>query len=293
MSLLDYVSSPKPLGSRSWLRPLVLWASFCRKRWTGKAPLLDHPDRIRALPSYIPPQATPETIASLAEVVRQNMADPSRLLYRRAEALGPRLLEVGCGTGVLAVAMALRGKEVWCGDVEPYVTLVQALARHMGVADRVHVARFSADAIPFRAGFFDVVTMRAALEHVPATDRCLADVRRVLRPGGTFLFAVPGFPWYEVQAFLRGDPDLIFDYAHLHPSELNYWAWRTLLRRHFPEGRLHGKRLPGLGELGTRLPLPPQPSWADRLFAPLSSHLVGEYRKPQHPSDMDSTGQKS
>lgn len=279
--LLAYVSRPKALGEKTWLSPAILWADFCLKRWFGRAFLLDDPRRIAALPPYIPPTATEENIAFFARAVHANLADPTRHLYRLALAHGSRLLEVGCGTGTLAVAMAVRGKTVWCGDSEPHVTLVYHLARRLEVADRVRVLRFSGEALPFREGFFDTVVMRASLEHIPDLDRCLKDVVRVLRPGGMFLFSVPAFPWYEVQAFLRGDPDRILDYAHLHPSELNYRAWRGALRRAFSEGgRLYGKRLPALGELGGRLPLPPFPSWADRAFAPLSTHLVGEYRKP-------------
>lgn len=269
VGLLAYVSRPKREGSRSWIRPVILWASLLRKRWTGKAFLMDHPDRIRALPPYIPPRSSPEVLEEYERTVRRNLADPSRHLYRRVAAKGGRLLEAGCGTGTLAVAMALQGMEVWCGDSEPHVGIALDLARRMGVARKLHVARFAADRLPFRDGFFDVVAMRAVLEHVPELDRCLADVRRVLRPGGTFLFSVPAFPWYEVQAFLRGDPDMIFDFAHLHPSELDWRGWRKALARHFEEGTLEGRRLPVLGERGG----PALDGW----LAPLSTHLVGEF----------------
>ncbi|GEM_PF-2478175 len=276
MSLLDYVSRPKNIGEKSRLRPALLWADFCLWRWTGRSLLLKHPVRLSALPPYITPEPTAENIALYARTVQANLADPTRHLYRRAMELGPRILEIGCGSGTLAVAMALRGKEVWCGDSDRHVNLVGPLADHLGVAESVRPVRFSGEALPFRDAAFDAVVMRASLEHVPELDRCLSEVVRVLRPGGTFLFSVPAFPWYEVQAFLRGDPDLIFDFAHLHPSELNYWAWRRALKRHFPSVGIWGKEIPGLGELGSRFSLPPFPSWADRVFAPFSSRLVGE-----------------
>ncbi|MFI2105024.1 class I SAM-dependent methyltransferase [Isoptericola sp. NPDC019693] len=53
----------------------------------------------------------------------------------------------------------------------------------------------SADALPFADGAFDVVGAFDVLEHCDREDRVLAEIRRVLRPGGHFLMTVPAYQW--------------------------------------------------------------------------------------------------
>ncbi|MCY3603082.1 MAG: methyltransferase domain-containing protein [Chloroflexi bacterium] len=100
---------------------------------------------------------------------------------------GLRLLDLGCGPGqVTAVlAEAVAPGETWGIDMEPsQVELARTVASERGGAH----ARFEvADAaeLPFGDGSFDVVTCLDLLAYVPDTSRVLAEVRRVLKPGGT------------------------------------------------------------------------------------------------------------
>ena len=91
------------------------------------------------------------------------------------------VLEVGCGTGVAAEQI----------DALPGVTLVAI--DHSDDAVEAAVAR-GVDArwgdicyLPFDDGTFDVVYAGGMLHHVRDLDRALSEVRRVLRPGGTFV----------------------------------------------------------------------------------------------------------
>src|SRR5438874_6136765 len=61
-----------------------------------------------------------------------------------------------------------------------------------GIA-QVHYVGASGAALPFADGSFDCVVFSEVLEHVPASEeeRCLAELRRVLRPGGTLLLTTP------------------------------------------------------------------------------------------------------
>jgi len=95
---------------------------------------------------------------------------------------GSRVLEVGCGTGRLAEALETRElARVWAVDASE--AMVER-AKANGVNARV--AR--AEALPFKAGWFDAVVMRMSL-HLVERPRALAQARRVLRPGGVLAIA--------------------------------------------------------------------------------------------------------
>jgi SAM-dependent methyltransferase len=92
-----------------------------------------------------------------------------------------RVLEVGCGWGELAEWIARdTGAEVIATDLSPRMV---ELTRERGVDARLA----DVQALPFRDGEFDVVVAAWMLYHVPDLDRGLAEIARVLRPGGTFV----------------------------------------------------------------------------------------------------------
>ncbi|HLL55777.1 MAG TPA: class I SAM-dependent methyltransferase [Myxococcaceae bacterium] len=90
-----------------------------------------------------------------------------------------RVLEVGCGTG-RNLPLYPEGTRVIGVDVSPDV-LRAARAR----APTVPLVRASAEALPFRDGSFDVAVSGLVFCSVPDPARGLAEVRRVLVPGGT------------------------------------------------------------------------------------------------------------
>ena len=98
-----------------------------------------------------------------------------------------RVLEIGCGTGRFAhsVTDALPAVDYVATDLSPaMVTATAALG--------VPAQQASADALPFPDAAFDVVVAAWMLYHVPDLDAALREVRRVLRPGGTFCAATNG-----------------------------------------------------------------------------------------------------
>ena len=99
---------------------------------------------------------------------------------------GQKLLDVGCGAGFLSarLAKAVSPGEMHGVDIEPSQV---GLARQIATATDCDNATFQvADAmdLPFEDGSFDVVHLGGLLLHVPDTARALAEVKRVLRPGG-------------------------------------------------------------------------------------------------------------
>ena len=109
-------------------------------------------------------------------------------LVRDVLAGGPEgldVLDLGCGTGTLAIALAGApgGARVTGIDGEPEIL---AIARRKRSAERVELVEGLVDALPFADASFDRVVTSLVLHHLqPRVKRAtLAEARRVLRPGG-------------------------------------------------------------------------------------------------------------
>ena len=103
------------------------------------------------------------------------------LLDALAVAPSERLLDVGCGTGNVALAAAARGARVT--GVDPAAGLV-ARARERPGADAVDWAVMGGEELPVAAGAFDVVASCFAVIFAPDAARAAAGLRRVTAPGG-------------------------------------------------------------------------------------------------------------
>jgi ubiquinone/menaquinone biosynthesis C-methylase UbiE len=101
-----------------------------------------------------------------------------------------RSLEVGAGTGYFSLHLLQAGvvREAVCTDISPgMVQTLRANAQALGLDVEATVA--DAEELPFDDASFDLVLGHAVLHHLPDLDRAFAEFRRVLRPGGTVLFA--------------------------------------------------------------------------------------------------------
>ena len=103
--------------------------------------------------------------------------------------LAPRalVLEVGSGPGRLAVRLGELAPEIRVTgvDISPdMVELANALAARSGVADRVTFQLGDVTTLPFPDSSFDVVVSTFSFHHWPDRTRGLAEIYRVLRPGG-------------------------------------------------------------------------------------------------------------
>ena len=89
------------------------------------------------------------------------------------------MLDVGCGTGRLAVALAERGARVWALDPSTDM-LAQARA---SAGKRVGFKQGRAEALPFKDGWFERAVLRLVV-HLVDRRRALPELARVLAPGG-------------------------------------------------------------------------------------------------------------
>ncbi len=151
-----------------------------------------------------------------------------------AQVKGKSVLDVGCGGGILAEAMAVRGAQ--------HVTGIDLAARPLGVA-RLHALETGVTQLEYREvsaetlaaerpGSYDIVTCMEMLEHVPDPSAIVRACHSLVKPGGwvffstlnrnpkSFLFAIVG-----AEYVLRLLPKGTHEYARfIRPSELARWC---------------------------------------------------------------------
>jgi SAM-dependent methyltransferase len=161
---------------------------------------------------------------------------PERLPLFVAAVGGPgrKVLDLGCRSGAVT-AHFLDGNDVTGVDVDP-AALERAAARGI-----VPVRANAEEPLPFDDAGFDAVVAGELLEHVRDPDAVVAEVRRVLRPGGTFVGSVPNaFRLQSRLLFLAGRPPED-DPTHLHlysPTQIaSLLAGFARLELHFVGGR--------------------------------------------------------
>lgn len=103
------------------------------------------------------------------------------------------LLDIGCGTGAnLPMLASAAGREGRVTGID-FSPLALRFARDHLASLPVTLLQGDALHLPFDDASFDVVTMLDVLEHLSDDRRSLQEVRRVLRPGGAYVFSVPAY----------------------------------------------------------------------------------------------------
>lgn len=113
------------------------------------------------------------------------------LLDRAALEDGARILDIACGTGIVAreAARRLRAGKVSGLDMNPaMIDVAQRHARAEGLDIDWHVG--VAEELPFQDDSFDLVTIQQGLQFFPDIPAALAEIRRVLRPGALFALSI-------------------------------------------------------------------------------------------------------
>ncbi len=137
---------------------------------------------------------TPELLARAPEIARHHlqtlpvhraMIRVVECLLVGAEELPAPTLDVGCGDGHFAASCLGRTLEA---GIDPSPASAAEAAR-AGAYKQVYVG--SAAQLPFPDASFASVVSNCVLEHIPPLDESLAEISRVLRPGGTLVITVP------------------------------------------------------------------------------------------------------
>jgi ubiquinone/menaquinone biosynthesis C-methylase UbiE len=141
---------------------------------------------------------------------------------------GGTALDVATGGGHTALYLAQQGWRVTAGDIAPrMLENAQRLAAEAG--HTIETRLFPAEELPFPARGFDLVTVRVAPHHFSSPEKFVAEVARVLKPGGYFLFIDGSVPDHdpETEAWLHRvekwrDPS--------HGRFLSRTAWEELIK---------------------------------------------------------------
>jgi SAM-dependent methyltransferase len=230
---------------------------------------------------------------------------------------GDRLLDLGCGFGRHAYQAARLGARVVAVDAgADEVAKVAATFGAMAVAGeldtattRVGAVQGDALALPFPDGSFDRVIASEVLEHIPADETAMAELARVLRPGGSMAVTVPRcgpelvnwalsdeyhsvpgghvriYRYRQLTGRLRRTGLTVTGSHHAHGLHAPYWWLRCLVGttndRHPAVAAYHRLLVWDIEKapLATRT--------ADRLLNPLvGKSLVVYFTKPEHsPAD--------
>ena len=136
------------------------------------------------------------------------------------------VLDVGSGTGNLAVRLAEIASQLMVTGVDVSADMIdraRARAGRSGVGDRVRFEMGDVGQLPYADGYFDLVVSTLSLHHWPDPVRGLAEVHRVLKPGG--------------QACIYDLSDRVLRVLH-HGRGIVYKHWHDLGR----SGALHHER---------------------------------------------------
>ncbi len=122
----------------------------------------------------------------MADVMRRQVIPPVRHFLEAEHGAGGRLLDVACGTGrtLYQLAAALPDLHMYGVDLSPYY--LQVAREVLAHVPDVSLVAENAEDMPFRDGFFDVVTSVYLCHELPRNARhnVLREMHRVLRPGG-------------------------------------------------------------------------------------------------------------
>jgi len=206
---------------------------------TPKAFSMNHPQD-----NISPDNISPEEVAKFERLAQdwwdasgpmQALHDinPARLAYISAQAPlpGRRVLDVGCGGGILTEALARQGATVQGLDAGVEVIRVaQQRALDTGLEIAYSNTRLE-DFVGNNTGNFDVITCMELLEHVPDPEQLLHDCGRALAPGGHLFLATINRNLKSYAGAILGAERLLrllpagtHDYAaFIRPAELQRW----------------------------------------------------------------------
>ncbi len=164
-----------------------------------------------------------------------HIINPLRLdwIDQQAAIKGKRVVDVGCGGGILAEAMARRGAKVLGVDLaEKSLKVAQLHAMEAGVPDLDYRAISAEELAAEQPAQFDVVTCMEMLEHVPDPSAIVRACANMVKPGGwvffstlnrnpkSFLFAIVGAE-YVLGLLPKGTHEFA---RFIRPAELSRWV---------------------------------------------------------------------
>lgn len=235
---------------------------------------------------------------------------------KRWMAAGARVLDIGCGAGYHVRHFARKASRVAAIDVDR-VSL--RAARRKVRSSRVTFMHYDGERLPFADASFDMVSTLDVLEHVSDRDAMVAEIARVLRPGGTWVASVPyrgATAWLSPENMAQDHPRLFGWLSRF--TRVRFWIRdhneSKLRHEHFSRGELRrlagplfqaegsarrGSLIYALAYLALCFPLPFLGRlWASACFAlmaldyqipygPCAYNLIMKFRRTAEPAAID------
>jgi ubiquinone/menaquinone biosynthesis C-methylase UbiE len=154
-----------------------------------------------------------ETFSASAAIT--DAALTQRFVAALGEAVTGSVLDVACGPGILTAAIAKSAREVVAFDLTPQM-LKKAAQRcsEAGLAN-VRFREGNAVELPFADAVFDAVVTRLSVHHFDQPKRVMAEIFRVLRPGGSFVIADVISSEVADEAELQNAIEILRDPSHV------------------------------------------------------------------------------
>ena len=172
-------------------------------------------------PEYLRQHATEQAKyldkVAASDIVRHVAERAMELL---ALAAGAKVLELGCGSGVflprLAKAVGAEGRVVGVDHSPDLIAQARAKVAAEGLGDRVDLQVGDAYALPFADGYFDAAHCERVLMHLERPNAALAELARVVKPGGVVVAAEPDWMGMRIDHPDREVFDIVFARAQKH-----------------------------------------------------------------------------
>ena len=161
---------------------------------------------------------------------------PQKVIERSGIKPGMQVLEIGCGSGAFTTFVAREvgtSGKVYALDIEPKM-LDQLRAKLVRPENQdiknIELVNKSAYELPFADSSLDLVYMITVFQEIPDRNRALAEIKRVLKPGGFLgiseLFPDPDYPWKSTTIKQVTSQGFLLD-----ASEGNIWNYTVRFRK--------------------------------------------------------------
>ncbi len=174
----------------------------------------------------IPDDTAPERLSAAAYGRRTQLSLEHEARYRFIAQLtaGKRILDVGCGEGLMLELAARNGAAELFG-IDGSEEALDAVRQQLAGYPNVHLQKGPAETLPYADRSFDLVTALEVIEHLDQPDAAVAECRRVVKPDGLVIVSVPN--------------DGLLPAANpYHRNRFTHSRLLGLMRQHFPHVRL-------------------------------------------------------